>query len=373
VTPGHISPLGSPLSSITRRAVSSESSAKGEADAPHDPQEILNELEESGLFEGEEQLLLQLRLLAAEGVHPLEALQRNRQEEPLDPMLQSFDLAGVARYIKDHKCQNIVVLCGAGMSTSAGIPDFRTPGSGLYDNLQRFNLTEPETIFDLRFFQREPGPFYELCRELWPGTYQPTISHHFIRLLERKGLLRRCYTQNIDSLERQAGISPEKIVAAHGNMDEAHVVGTQKVVDIEEVRRAIFSGEDGWRELAAVHGGLVKPRIVMFGEDLPDRFWDLQEEDLQKCDLLIVLGTSLVVEPFASLVGKASSTAPRLLINREPAGTCDKLLFGFRFHLPKIANWRDVWFEGNCDDGCLALAQELGWQDELHQMQAKEK
>eukprot|EP00434_Breviolum_minutum_P030334 symbB.v1.2.026833.t1/scaffold2715.1/size72513/5 len=72
-------------------------------------------------------------------------------------MLQSFDLAGVARYIKDHKCHNIVVLCGAGMSTSAGIPDFRTPGSGLYDNLQRFNLTEPETIFDLRFFQREPG------------------------------------------------------------------------------------------------------------------------------------------------------------------------------------------------------------------------
>eukprot|EP00435_Cladocopium_sp_Y103_P011116 s2098_g2.t2 len=345
--------------------------AQPQADLQSDPQEILNQLEESGLFRGDEQLLAQLRLLAAEGVHPLDALQGNfqQEEEPRDPMLQSFDVAGMARYIQDHKCQNIVVLCGAGISTSAGIPDFRTPGSGLYDNLQRFNLTEPESIFNLDFFQKEPGPFYELCRDLWPGRYQPTIGHHFIRLLETKGLLRRCYTQNIDSLERQAGVSPEKIVAAHGNMDEAHVVGTQRSVEVDELRQAIFAGEKGWRALAATHGGL--PSVVMFGEDLPDRFWDLQDEDLRKCDLMIVIGTSLVVEPFASLVGKVSPTAPRLLINREPSGTCDKLLFGFRFHLPQLANWRDVWFEGSCDEGCVALATALGWEKELRKLQAQ--
>ncbi|CAK8995484.1 NAD-dependent protein deacetylase sirtuin-2 (Regulatory protein SIR2 homolog 2) (SIR2-like protein 2), partial [Durusdinium trenchii] len=336
------------------------------APAPEVPsaEEILQQLEESGLFEGDEQLLLQLRVLAAKGVHPLDALQGGlrREEPPREPMLTSFDVKGIAQYMTERPCQNVVVLCGAGMSTSAGIPDFRTPGSGLYDNLQRFNLSQPEDIFDLEFFKQEPGPFYELCKELWPGTYQPTLAHHFIRLLEEKGVLRRCYTQNIDSLERQAGVSPEKIVAAHGNMDEAHVLGTQRVVDIEEFRHAVFKGDDACRKLAEIHGGWVKPRVVLFGEDLPDRFWSLQDEDFETCDMLIVIGTSLVVEPFASLVGKVSPSAPRLLINREPSGTCDRLHFGFRFLLSNTSNWRDVWFEGGCDEGCQALCDALSWE-----------
>ncbi|CAK9078917.1 unnamed protein product [Durusdinium trenchii] len=359
----------------------------------------------------EEQLLLQLRVLAAKGI---------------------------AQYMTERPCQNVVVLCGAGMSTSAGhlaedgsgrrrIPDFRTPGSGLYDNLQRFNLSQPEDIFDLEFFKQEPGPFYELCKELWPGTYQPTLAHHFIRLHFSRGVLRRCYTQRPgsdraatmlrtwdtwdfaddvegypyatndlpvqlaalpeDSLERQAGVSPEKIVAAHGNMDEAHVLGTQRVVDIEEFRHAVFKGDDACRKLAEIHGGWVtlgsqglngpgvmngfrKPRVVLFGEDLPDRFWSLQDEGggtnsfarTSFQDMLIVIGTSLVVEPFASLVGKVSPSAPRLLINREPSGTCDRLHFGFRFLLSNTSNWRDVWFEGGCDEGCQALCDALSWE-----------
>ena len=74
-------------------------------------------------------------------------------------------------------------MAGAGISVSAGIPDFRTPGTGLYDNLQKYDLPHPQAIFSIDYFRERPGAFYALCRELWPGTYAPTATHLFIRLL----------------------------------------------------------------------------------------------------------------------------------------------------------------------------------------------
>ncbi|CAJ1366646.1 unnamed protein product [Effrenium voratum] len=191
--------------SLAPRVLSRCVAAKAEASDGEVPsaEVVLQQLEESGLFEGQEEMLLRLRMLAAQGVHPLDALRASRlqedrrgQEEPRDAVLESFDIEGVAKYMQASKCKNVVVMCGAGISTSAGIPDFRTPGSGLYeDNLQRYNLSQPELMFDLAFFRSQPAPFYELCKELWPGTYRPTRAHYFIRLLEEKGVLRRCYTQ----------------------------------------------------------------------------------------------------------------------------------------------------------------------------------
>lgn len=140
---------------------------------------------------------------------------------------------------------------------------------------------------------------------------------------------------------------------------------------IEELKAAVLKGEEGWQALKEKYGNLVKPKIVFFGENLPDRFYALHEEDLQDCDLLIVLGTSLVVHPFASLVGLAKRSAPRLLINRDPAGRSEDLEFGFRFDLKEdansteLANWRDAWHEGDCDSGCRALAAALGWGADL--------
>ena len=87
-------------------------------------------------------------------------------------------------------------MVGAGISVSAGIPDFRTPGTGLYDNLQKYDLPHPTAVFELDYFRENPSPFYLLAKELYPGQYPPTPTHHFIHLLHKKGILLRCFSQN---------------------------------------------------------------------------------------------------------------------------------------------------------------------------------
>merc|ERR1711988_610857 len=117
--------------------------------------------------------------------------------------LASKDLDGVAEYINSGRAKRIVVLTGAGISTAAGIPDFRSPGTGLYDNLSRLDLPYAEAVFDISYFREHPEPFYVLARELYPGKFHPTVSHAFIALLARKNLLDTLFTQNIDCLERR--------------------------------------------------------------------------------------------------------------------------------------------------------------------------
>ncbi|CAE8641942.1 unnamed protein product [Polarella glacialis] len=297
------------------------------------------------------------------------------------PVMSSYDLEGIASYIAERQVRKIVVMCGAGISTAAGIPDFRTPGSGLYDNLRKFQLSKPEDMFTVDFFMQNPEPFYTLCQEMWPGKHHPTLTHFFILLLEKKGLLLRCYTQNIDSLETSAGLPAEKLVAAHGSFDGAHVCKrparfssfricepieqADVEVPVEEMRSAVEKGADGWRALNVKFGGLCKPKIVFFGEDLPASF-ELCEKDFPECDLLLVMGTSLVVHPFAGLVSNVGEDTPRLLLNREPAGLAGLhgLPGGFQFHLAE-QNYRDAFHAGDCDSGCRALAKLLGWEAEL--------
>ena len=154
---------------------------------------------------------------------------------PPSPLLRTFDLAGVAEHIRARDCRNIIVMCGAGISVSAGIPDFRTPGTGLYDNLQAYDLPSPQSIFELEYFRERPDAFYLLAREMWPDNFQPTPAHHFVALLHTKGLLRRCFTQNIDSLEARAGLPADLTIAAHGNFDGCHCIETGETVPLGEV------------------------------------------------------------------------------------------------------------------------------------------
>ncbi len=110
---------------------------------------------------------------------------------------------------------------------------------------------------------------------------------------------------------------------------------------------------------------VVKPDVVFFGEGLPKRFGQMAAQDFSRCDLLIILGTSLAVEPFASLVDLVPSECPRLLINLEEVGNKSSVwaFLGFSsglgFH--RADNFRDVAWLGDCDEGCLLMAGKLGW------------
>ena len=315
------------------------------------------------------------------------AVQGGRYHEETDHerMLESFDIDGIVKYIEANDCKNIVVMCGAGISTSAGIPDFRTRGSGLYDNLQKYDLPEPEAVFTLSYFRETPEAFYTLAKEMWPDNFTPTPTHHFISELHKRGMLLRCYTQNIDSLENRAGLPADKIVAAHGNFDTASTIGTldhnglrlgRQSVPVEEVRAAIENGADeatGWPALAVKYGSLVKPDITFFGEPLPSRFFDLQDADLMQCDLLIIMGTSLSVAPFNKLIKKVGRSTPRLLINREEVGGPPRALANVGLgkidstdlDLRSGFNYRDAFCQGSCDDAVMELASKLGWGDVL--------
>ncbi|XP_017773603.1 PREDICTED: NAD-dependent protein deacetylase sirtuin-2 [Nicrophorus vespilloides] len=275
-------------------------------------------------------------------------------------VLESPTIDEVVKFIQSGKCKNIVTMVGAGISTSAGIPDFRTPGSGLYDNLQKYDLPHPEAIFTLDYFFMNSKPFFMLAKELYPGTFKPSKSHYFIKLLEEKGLLLRHYTQNIDTLERVAGVSNDKLVEAHGTFHTGHCLGCRKEYSQDWMKVRIFNDETPICEDCP---GVVKPDIVFFGENLPLRFFKLAKSDFKKCDLLIIMGSSLTVQPFGSLPERVASSCPRVLINNEKAGNLE-------FDNPN--NYRDILMEGDCDLQCQVLADKLGWSDELKELIIRE-
>uniref|UniRef100_A0A8C1RWN5 NAD-dependent protein deacetylase sirtuin-2 n=1 Tax=Cyprinus carpio TaxID=7962 RepID=A0A8C1RWN5_CYPCA len=262
---------------------------------------------------------------------------------PGEKVLDELTLDGVARYILSGK--------------SAGIPDFRSPGTGLYANLQKYNLPYPEAIFQIDYFKKHPEPFFALARELYPGQFKPTVCHYFMRMLKDKGLLTRCYSQNIDTLERVAGLEGEDLIEAHGTFHTSHCVSflCRKEYSMDWMQTKIFS------------------------EDIPKlKLLSSQStfSDFPRCDLLIIMGTSLQVQPFASLVSRVSNSCPRLLINMEKTGQSEfgmgLFSFGGGMDFDSDKAYRDVAHLSTCDDGCMALAELLGWKEELEQMVKRE-
>lgn len=324
---------------------------------------------------GGENLMEKIANFLADKLHLTSSTSDDDEDDSGRNVLESTDIAGVVQAFKAGKFKKIVTMVGAGISTSAGIPDFRSPDSGLYHNLQKYDLPHPEAIFELDYFRKNPQPFFKLAKELYPGTFKPTPSHYFVKILQDKGLLLRHYSQNIDTLERIAGIEHEKLVEAHGTFYSNHCVDCTKEYSMEWAKKEIFADHV---PTCTECNGIVKPDIVFFGENLPERFHELPHRDFKQCDLLIIMGTSLTVQPFASLVDYVSDNCVRLLINRDKVGKNSSggffrsMMFGegLCFDLP--GNRRDVAYEGDCDEGCLFLAEQFGFGDELRELIKKE-
>ena len=269
------------------------------------------------------------------------------------------------------KYQNIVIMCGAGISTNAGIPDFRSPSAGLYFKLRKYNLPYPEAVFEGGYFRSNPLPFYGLIRELFPSTLTPTTTHKFFSLLHQKGILRRIYTQNIDALEYLAGVPEDKIIEAHGSFQKSYCTKCKKTYDLKWLKTEIFSPESNEGVPKCITcNGVVRPEVVLFGEPLPTRFWENIDSDFQQCDLLLVLGTSLVVSPFNTLVGKPRRSVPRCYINLTKPGNTGTVL-GWLMNMGANVDFSrdtDLVLLGDCDDTVRKLADQVDWREDLEKI-----
>jgi len=184
----------------------------------------------------------------------------------------------------------VVALTGAGVSTAAGIPDFRGP-QGLYVT-RRY---DPDTVFNIDSFQDNPKPFYDFTRDFVKvlDRVQPTFTHRFLASLEERGLLRGVITQNIDSLHEKAG--SREVASLHGSYASSRCMVCR--------RRWSYAQMLEWIQREDVPrcpcGGLVKPEVVFFGEIVRDLA--VAGEWAESCDLMLALGSSLSVYPAAAL------------------------------------------------------------------------
>lgn len=200
-----------------------------------------------------------------------------------------------------------VALTGAGISTESGIPDFRTPGTGLYS---KFN----QDIFSTVRFREDPGYFYSFAR-LWLKDIQdrtPNQAHHTLAWLEQQHLLDYVITQNIDGLHRNAGSN--NVLEIHGHLREAVCQGCGLVTDMEMVKQFLATNDQGTPSCPSC-GGILKPNVVFFGDPLPDAIY-VSMDAASHADLFLVLGSSLTVHPAASL--PAYCQGKLVIINLSP-------------------------------------------------------
>jgi NAD-dependent deacetylase sirtuin 2 len=163
-------------------------------------------------------------------------------------------------------------------------------------------------------------------------------------------------------LEHMIGVPEEKIHNAHGSFKKGHCISCKKEYSLKWMKDEISAHEFLKCNNKDCSNGLVKPDIVFFGEALPDDFFNDLEEDFAKCDLLIIIGTSLKVHPFAGLTTLVEKECPRILVNRDPVGN------DFLYDDPQ-RNYRDVFLSGECDEICLKISNLLKQENKLKEYQ----
>ncbi len=209
--------------------------------------------------------------------------------------------------------RQLVALTGAGISTESGIPDFRSPG-GLWSRYDPTQLTYQKFCASAETRRL----YWEMGAELYPvlKRAQPNRAHRFLAALERRGGVRRIVTQNIDGLHQRAGSAPERVIEIHGTALEVGCLTCGARHDREPVQARVAAGDVDPR---CDCGGLLKPATISFGQAMPERETAQAFEDAAASDVFLVVGSSLVVYPAASLPAAALERGATLVIvNREP-------------------------------------------------------
>ncbi len=208
----------------------------------------------------------------------------------------------------------VVALTGAGVSVPSGIPDFRTPETGLWENV------DPMEVAHIDVFERDPARFWAYYRPRFHslGDKRPNRAHEALAELERRNFLAGVITQNIDRLHRAAG--SENVVEVHGSIETSSCTRCGASYGIDEVD-ALFNA-DGVAKCGAC-GGAVKPGVVLFGELLPEEAMRRAQELAAGADLMLCVGSSLVVHPVAGLPAVTLAGGGRLAIVTEGATPYD--------------------------------------------------
>ncbi len=213
-----------------------------------------------------------------------------------------------------NECKSIVFFGGAGVSTESGIPDFRSV-DGLYH--QKWDWP-PEEILSNSFFYDKTEEFYRFYREkLILHGIKPNITHLKLAELEAKGKLSAVITQNIDGLHQSAG--SRKVFELHGSTLRNYCTNCHAFYDLDYVDT--HSDKNGL-PLCKKCGGLIKPDVVLYGENLNDSVVQGAVNALWQADMLIIGGTSLTVYPAAGLIREFGGKY-LVLINRDPTPSDD--------------------------------------------------
>lgn len=203
------------------------------------------------------------------------------------------------------RSRRAVALTGAGVSVPSGIPDFRTPETGLWAKV------DPMEVAHISVFEREPERFWSYYRPRFQslGDKEPNRAHGALAELERRGLIEGVITQNIDRLHRAAG--SENVIEVHGSIETSSCTACGTSFDLEEVD-GIF--DERGVAICASCGGAVKPDVVLFGEMLPVEAIERATELAEAADLMLCVGSSLAVHPVAGLPQLTLSGGGRLAI-----------------------------------------------------------
>lgn len=219
--------------------------------------------------------------------------------------------ATIARWILE--CEHLVAFTGAGISTDSGIPDFRGP-DGVWTR-RNADLSAPRW-------------------RVAPGKLQPKASQLALVDLQRLGKLQFLITQNTDNLHRRSGIDPERLAELHGNGQLVRCLDCDRLYTRQEVGWDTQRWAPGYRTQKPVAGQPVCPAcggrlissVVNFGDPLPQKELTLASQHAQLCDLMLVLGSSLVVEPAASLVRLALRSGARVLLVNQGETPYDQIV-----------------------------------------------